>query len=109
MCTAALVEWLARRRSYSRDRRSNDRAAMSGLSEKRPLYLFPRLVAGGKCARTGIARVRFDTAGDPVGVERMGIAPGSGGSAATFRHQGSSFKPADGQECNGPSRADFLI
>jgi predicted GH43/DUF377 family glycosyl hydrolase len=38
------------------------------------LYLFPRLVAKGNYSRIGIARVRFDAAGDPVGVERMGIA-----------------------------------
>ncbi len=38
------------------------------------LYLFPRLVAQGNYSRIGIARVRFDAAGDPVGVERLGIA-----------------------------------
>ena len=38
------------------------------------LYLFPRLVARGNYSRIGIARVRFNDAGDPVGVERMGIA-----------------------------------
>src|SRR4029077_20677121 len=38
------------------------------------LYLFPRLVARGNYSRIGIARVRFDEAGDPVGVERLGIA-----------------------------------
>ena len=38
------------------------------------LYLFPRLVARGNFSRIGIARVRFDGAGDPVGVERLGIA-----------------------------------
>ena len=38
------------------------------------LYLFPRLVARGNYSRIGIARVRFNEAGDPVGVERMGIA-----------------------------------
>ncbi len=53
------------------------------------LYLFPRLVARGNYSRIGIARVRFNTAGDPVGVERLGIAlepeadyerrPGGGG------------------------------
>ena len=37
-------------------------------------YLFPRLVAGGNYSRIGIARVKFNTAGDPVGVERLGIA-----------------------------------
>jgi hypothetical protein len=34
------------------------------------LYLFPRLVARGNYSRIGIARVRFDEAGDPAGVER---------------------------------------
>jgi predicted GH43/DUF377 family glycosyl hydrolase len=38
------------------------------------LYLFPRLVAEGNYSRIGIARVRFNDAGDPVGVERLGIA-----------------------------------
>jgi predicted GH43/DUF377 family glycosyl hydrolase len=38
------------------------------------LYLFPRVVAEGNYSRIGIARVRFDRAGDPVGVERMGYA-----------------------------------
>jgi beta-1,2-mannobiose phosphorylase / 1,2-beta-oligomannan phosphorylase len=53
------------------------------------LYLFPRLVANGNYSRIGIARVRFNKAGDPAGVERLGIAlepeadyerrPGGGG------------------------------
>jgi predicted GH43/DUF377 family glycosyl hydrolase len=38
------------------------------------LYLFPRLVAKGNYSRIGIARVRFNEAGDPIGVERLGIA-----------------------------------
>src|ERR1700733_13734037 len=38
------------------------------------LYLFPRLTARGNYSRIGIARVRFDAAGDPTGVERLGIA-----------------------------------
>src|SRR5438874_2564017 len=37
-------------------------------------YLFPRLVARGNYSRIGIARVRFNEAGDPAGVERLGIA-----------------------------------
>jgi beta-1,2-mannobiose phosphorylase / 1,2-beta-oligomannan phosphorylase len=37
-------------------------------------YLFPRLVAAGNFSRIGIARVRFNDAGDPIGVERLGIA-----------------------------------
>jgi predicted GH43/DUF377 family glycosyl hydrolase len=53
------------------------------------LYLFPRLVARGNYSRIGIARVRFNDDGDPIGVERLGIAlepsepyekrPGGGG------------------------------
>jgi predicted GH43/DUF377 family glycosyl hydrolase len=53
------------------------------------LYLFPRMVAKGNFSRIGIARVRFNEAGDPTGVERLGIAlepeaeyelrPGGGG------------------------------
>ena len=38
------------------------------------LYLFPRLVAKGNYSRIGIARVLFNEAGDPGGVERLGIA-----------------------------------
>ncbi|MGC1314095.1 MAG: hypothetical protein WA857_17775, partial [Candidatus Acidiferrum sp.] len=38
------------------------------------LYLFPRLVAKENYSRIGIARVRFNQAGDPVGVDRLGIA-----------------------------------
>ena len=38
------------------------------------LYLFPRLVAKQNYSRIGIARVRFNEAGDPKGVERLGIA-----------------------------------
>jgi predicted GH43/DUF377 family glycosyl hydrolase len=38
------------------------------------LYLFPRLVAEGNYSRIGIARVKFNDAGDPCGVERLGIA-----------------------------------
>jgi predicted GH43/DUF377 family glycosyl hydrolase len=38
------------------------------------LYLFPRLVAKGNYSRIGIARVKFNGAGDPCGVERLGIA-----------------------------------
>jgi len=38
------------------------------------LYLFPRLVAQGNYSRIGIARVLFNEAGDPFGVERLGIA-----------------------------------
>jgi predicted GH43/DUF377 family glycosyl hydrolase len=55
----------------------------------RELYLFPRLVARGNYSRIGIARVRFDAKGEPIGIERLGIAlepeadyelrPGGGG------------------------------
>jgi predicted GH43/DUF377 family glycosyl hydrolase len=38
------------------------------------LYLFPRLTAKDNFSRIGIARVKFNQAGDPVGVERLGIA-----------------------------------
>ena len=38
------------------------------------LYLFPRMVARGNYSRIGIARVKFNDAGDPAGVERLGIA-----------------------------------
>src|ERR1700722_10114583 len=38
------------------------------------LYLFPRLVAKDNYSRIGIARVKFNPAGDPCRVERLGIA-----------------------------------
>src|SRR5258707_5475483 len=38
------------------------------------LYLFPRLVARGNYSRIGIARVLLDGAGNPAGVERLGVA-----------------------------------
>jgi predicted GH43/DUF377 family glycosyl hydrolase len=47
-------------------------AAVRGLDGE--LYLFPRLVAKGNYSRIGIARVRSDDAGDPVGVEWLGTA-----------------------------------
>lgn len=47
-------------------------AAVRGPDGK--LYLFPRLVAKGNYSRIGIARVHFNAAGDPCGVERIGIA-----------------------------------
>ncbi|WP_179414764.1 glycosidase [Mucilaginibacter sp. E4BP6] len=53
------------------------------------LYLFPRMVGKGNFSRIGVARVIFNDAGDPVDVERLGIAlqpeadyelrPGGGG------------------------------
>jgi predicted GH43/DUF377 family glycosyl hydrolase len=46
--------------------------AVRGLDGQ--LYLFPRLVARGNYSRIGIARVKFDDAGDPTGVDRLGIA-----------------------------------
>jgi len=38
------------------------------------LYLFPRMVAKGNFSRIGIAKVLFDSKGDPSGVERLGVA-----------------------------------
>ena len=38
------------------------------------LYLFPRVVAEGNYSRIAIARVLFDTAGVPTGIERLGYA-----------------------------------
>lgn len=59
------------------------------------LYLFPRLVAQDNYSRIGIARVKFDSAGDPCGIERLGIAlepeadyecrPGGGGGCEDAR------------------------
>ncbi|MCL5070096.1 MAG: glycosidase [Actinobacteria bacterium] len=47
-------------------------AAVRGPDGK--LYLFPRLVSRGNYSRIGIAQVRFNKAGDPSGIERLGIA-----------------------------------
>ena len=47
-------------------------AAVRGLDGE--LYLFPRLVARGNYSRIGIVRVLFNADGDPVAVERLGIA-----------------------------------
>jgi predicted GH43/DUF377 family glycosyl hydrolase len=47
-------------------------AAIRGLDGE--LYLFPRIVAKGNYSRIGIAKVLFNDAGDPYGVERLGIA-----------------------------------
>jgi hypothetical protein len=47
-------------------------AATRGLDGE--LYLFPRLTARGNYSRIGIVRVRFNEAGDPAGVEQLGIA-----------------------------------
>ena len=68
-------------------------AAVRGSDGK--LYLFPRLVAKGNYSRIGIARVKFNEAGDPSGVERLGIAlepeadyellPGGGGGCEDAR------------------------
>ena len=38
------------------------------------LYLFARLVAQGNYSRIGVSRVAFDASGEPVGVERLGVA-----------------------------------
>jgi len=46
-------------------------AAIRGLD--RNLYLFPRLVSKGNYSRIGIAKVLFNEAGDPYGVERLDL------------------------------------
>ena len=38
------------------------------------LYLFPRIVSNGNYSRIGIVRVKFNDNGDPIGIERLGIA-----------------------------------
>ncbi len=38
------------------------------------LYLFPRLVGPNNYSRIGVARVKFNSEGDPYDVERLGIA-----------------------------------
>ncbi|MGA2080803.1 MAG: glycosidase [Holophaga sp.] len=59
------------------------------------LYLFPRLVGRGNFSRIGLARVCFNAAGEPSGVERLGLAlepeadyerqPGGGGGCEDAR------------------------
>lgn len=74
------------------DNRWESQGVLNPASARGPdgrLYLFPRLVASGNYSRIGIARVIFDEYGDPVRVERLGIAlepesdyekhPGGGG------------------------------
>jgi beta-1,2-mannobiose phosphorylase / 1,2-beta-oligomannan phosphorylase len=46
----------------------------SARSPEGDLYLFPRIVATGNYSRIAIAAVRFDDAGNPAGVERLGLA-----------------------------------
>src|SRR6478736_7499653 len=80
------------------------------------LYLFPRLVARGNFSRIGVARVQFNDKGDPVGVERVGIAlepqadyelhPGGGGCEdprVTFIEQLQHYVMTyTALGCNGP-------
>ena len=47
-------------------------------------YLFPRVVAAGNYSRIGIARINFDSANTPCGVERIGYA----------------LEPSESYECN---------
>ncbi len=63
------------------------------------LYLFPRLVARGNYSRIGIARVRFDDAGDPVGVERLGVA---------LEPEADYERRVDGGGCEDP-RITFVV
>lgn len=46
----------------------------SARSRDGELYLFPRVVAQGNYSRIAMAKVHFDTAGNPAGVERLGLA-----------------------------------
>jgi predicted GH43/DUF377 family glycosyl hydrolase len=62
------------------------------------LYLFPRLVAKGNYSRIGIARVLFNEAGDPIGVERLGIA---------LEPEADYEKRPDGGGCEDP-RVTFV-
>ncbi len=38
------------------------------------LYIFPRMVGKNNYSRIGIARIKFNSEGDPIAVERLGIA-----------------------------------
>lgn len=44
----------------------------SARSRDGTLYLFPRTMAQGNLSRIALGRVQFDTAGDPVAVQRLG-------------------------------------
>ncbi len=57
------------------------------------LYLFPRLVAKGNYSRIGVVRVVFNEAGDPTGVERLGIA---------LEPEADYERRADGGGCEDP-------
>jgi predicted GH43/DUF377 family glycosyl hydrolase len=57
------------------------------------LYLFPRLVAKNNYSRIGIARVKFDESGEPVGIERLGIA---------LEPEADYEKRTDGGGCEDP-------
>lgn len=46
----------------------------SACSPEGDLYLFPRVVAEGNYSRIGIVKVRFDSNGQPVAVDRLGYA-----------------------------------
>lgn len=46
----------------------------SARSPDGDLYLYPRVVAEGNYSRIGIVRVRFDSNGQPVSVDRLGYA-----------------------------------
>jgi predicted GH43/DUF377 family glycosyl hydrolase len=63
------------------------------------LYLFPRLVAKSNYSRIGIARVQFNSAGDPVGAERLGIA--------LEPETGYELRPGGGGGCEDP-RVTFV-
>jgi predicted GH43/DUF377 family glycosyl hydrolase len=63
------------------------------------LYLFPRMVAKGNYSRIGIARVRFNDEGDPIGVERLGIA--------LEPEAGYELRPNGGGGCEDP-RVTFV-
>lgn len=64
------------------------------------LYLFPRLVGRGNYSRIGLARVLFDGAANPVGVERLGYA--------LEPREPYELRPADGTGGCEDARVTFL-
>ena len=65
-----LANRLCRRKEIKLQTLLTARVAKPGFMKEPPLWL----VARGNYSRIGIARVIFNQAGDPCGVERLGIA-----------------------------------
>ena len=83
MSTSGPIQWRAQLRRLGIVMRGDPRNPDEAMGVLNPaaargpdggLYLFPRVVGAGNYSRIGIAKVRFDSAGDPVSVDRLGYA-----------------------------------